>query len=42
VVVFSGAQEDFWRTYSLAVPVASGVTVARKPNIWPLAALVDT
>jgi peptide subunit release factor 1 (eRF1) len=42
VVVFSGAQEDFWRTYSLAVPVASGVTVARKPYIWPLAALVDT
>jgi rubrerythrin len=41
VVVFSGAEEDFWRTYSLAVPVASGVTVARKPYIWPLAALVD-
>jgi rRNA maturation endonuclease Nob1 len=41
VVVFSGAGEDFWRAYSLAVPVASGVTVARKPYIWPLAALVD-
>ncbi|MBE9506860.1 MAG: host attachment protein [Chloroflexi bacterium] len=41
VVVFSGAQEGFWRTYSLAVPVASGVTVARKPYVWPLAALVD-
>lgn len=41
VVVFSGAEADFWRTYSLAVPVASGVTVARKPYIWPLAALVD-
>jgi len=41
VAIFSCAQEDFWRTYSLAVPVASGVTVARKPYIWPLAALVD-
>ncbi|MFQ6100831.1 MAG: host attachment protein [Anaerolineae bacterium] len=41
VIVFSGAKEEFWRTYSLAVPVASGVTVARKPYVWPLAALVD-
>nr|HID13867.1 hypothetical protein [Anaerolineae bacterium] len=41
VAVFSCAEERFWRTYSLAVPVASGVTVARKPYIWPLAALVD-
>ncbi|MBU0703349.1 MAG: host attachment protein [Chloroflexi bacterium] len=41
VVVFACAQEEFWRVYSLAVPVASGVTVARKPYIWPLAALVD-
>ena len=41
MVIFSGAQEEFWRTYSLAVPVVSGVTVARKPYIWPLAALVD-
>ncbi len=41
VVVFSGAKEGFWRTYSLAVPVVSGVTVARKPYIWPLATLVD-
>jgi peptide subunit release factor 1 (eRF1) len=41
VVVFSGTKEDFWRIYSLAVPIASGVTVARKPYIWPLAAMVD-
>ena len=40
-VIFSCAAEDFWRTYSLAVPIASGVTVARKPYVWPLAALVD-
>ncbi len=41
VAIFSGAEEGFWHMYSLAVPVASGVTVARKPYIWPLAALVD-
>lgn len=41
VVVFSCTEEGFWRAHSLAVPVASGVTVARKPYIWPLAALVD-
>ncbi len=41
VVIFSGAREGFWRTYSLAVPVTSGVTVARKPYIWPMAALMD-
>jgi len=42
VVIFSNAEEGFWHTYALAVPVTSGVTVARKPYIWPLAALVDT
>ena len=42
VVIFSGAEDEFWRTYSLAVPIVSGVTVARTPYIWPLAALVDT
>ena len=41
VVVFSCKKENFWRTYSFAIPVASGVTVARKPYIWPLTALVD-
>jgi len=41
VIVFSGVEDKFWRTYSLAIPVVSGVTVARKPYIWPLAALVD-
>jgi len=42
VAVFSCAAADFWRTYSLAVPVASGVTIARRPYISPLAALLDT
>jgi peptide chain release factor subunit 1 len=41
VVVFSGAAAGFWRTYSLAIPVASGVTTARRPYISPLAALMD-
>lgn len=41
VVVFSCADADFWRAYSLAVPVASGVTVARRPYLSPLAALMD-
>lgn len=41
VVVFSCAEEKFWRSYALAVPVASGVTVAGKPYVWPLAALLD-
>ena len=41
VVVFSCVEDSFWRAYSLAVPAASGVTVARKPHIGPLAALVD-
>lgn len=42
VAVFSGAAADFWRVYVLPLPVASGVTVARRPYISPLAALLDT
>jgi len=41
VAIFSAMGEGFWHTYSFAVPVTSGVTVARKPHIWPLAALLD-
>jgi len=41
-VVFSCAASDFWRDYVLAVPVASGVTLARRPYLSPLAALMDT
>ena len=40
VVIFSGAKEDFWRIYSLAVPIASGVTVARKRIGWLLMLLL--
>jgi len=41
IAVFSCAADPFWRAYSLAVPVASGAAVARKPYVWPLAALLD-
>jgi protein required for attachment to host cells len=39
--VFSCRHDGFWRAYSLAVPIASGVTVAHRPYISPLAELVD-
>jgi rubrerythrin len=41
VVIFSCKEADFWRSYSLAIPVPSGVTVAQRPYISPLAELVD-
>ncbi len=39
--VFSCQEQDFWRAHSLAVPVRSGVTVAHRPYMKPLAALAD-
>ncbi len=42
VAVFSCRAADFWRAYVLPIPVASGVTVARRPYVSPLAALLDT
>jgi peptide subunit release factor 1 (eRF1) len=39
--VFSCQEEDFWRAYSLAIAIPSGVTVAHRPYITPLAELVD-
>ena len=41
VAIFSCAKGGFWRAYTLAVPVASGATVARKPYVSPLAGLMD-
>jgi peptide subunit release factor 1 (eRF1) len=41
VAVFSCTGEGFWRAFSLPVPVTSRVTTARKPYVWPLAALVE-
>jgi peptide chain release factor subunit 1 len=42
VAAFSCSQEGLWRAYSLAIPVNSRATVARKPYIGPLAALMET
>lgn len=39
LVIFSRQAEDIWYDYSLAVPVRSGVTVARRPYISPLVEL---
>jgi hypothetical protein len=36
LAVFSRQAEDIWHTFSLAVPVRSGTTVARRPYISPL------
>lgn len=41
VALFSCAAADFWRDYVLPIPVPSGVTVARRPYISPLAALLN-
>lgn len=41
VVIFSCQASGLWRVYTLAIPVASGVTVARRPYLSPLVALVD-
>ena len=41
IAVFSCQDGDFWRDYSLAIPVSSGATVAHRPYISPLAELVD-
>jgi peptide chain release factor subunit 1 len=41
VAVFSCSSEGFWRAHSLPVSVTSRVTTARKPYVWPLAALVE-
>jgi hypothetical protein len=40
-VVFSCAADDYRRTYTLAVPVASGATIARRPYLSPLVALMN-
>ncbi len=42
IVLFSCAAEDYWRQYSLAVPVESRAIVSDKPYITPLAGLWDT
>lgn len=39
LVIFSRQAEGIWYVYSLAVPVRSGVTIARRPYISPLVEL---
>ena len=41
VVVFSCRGEDFWRSYSLAVPVHSYAYVSHRPYIKPLTDVLD-
>ncbi len=41
VVVFSGSVAGLWRAIALPIPVASGVTVARRPYLSPLVGLMD-
>jgi peptide chain release factor subunit 1 len=41
VAVFSCHSDRFWRAYSLGAPVTSRATTARKPYVWPLAALAE-
>jgi peptide subunit release factor 1 (eRF1) len=42
VAVFSCTADKFWRTFTLAVPVADRVFVGPKPYLTPLAGLWDT
>ncbi len=42
IAIFTCAEEEYWRQYSLAVPVESRVVVSSKPFITPIAALWDT
>jgi peptide subunit release factor 1 (eRF1) len=42
VAVFSCAAEDFFRAYTLAVPVRSRVRVSDRPHVKPLADLLDS
>jgi peptide subunit release factor 1 (eRF1) len=41
VAIFSSAGQEYWRTYSLSVPVTSRAAVARRPYVGPLAALEE-
>lgn len=42
VAVFSCAAEDYWRAYSLAVPIRSRVRISDRPFVKPLADLLDS
>ena len=42
IAIFTCAEDDYWRQYSLAVPLESRVVVSNKPFVTPIAALWDT
>lgn len=42
VAVFSCAPDDFFRAYSLAIPVHNQVLVGNRPHVKPLASLLDS
>jgi peptide chain release factor subunit 1 len=42
VAIYSCATEDFFRAYSLAIPVRDRVRVSHQPHVKPLADLLDT
>jgi len=41
VAVFSCAPDNFIRAYSLAIPIHNQVTISDRPNVKPLASLLD-
>ena len=41
VAVFSCASDDFFRAYSLAIPIRNQVIVSDRPHVKPLASLLD-
>ncbi len=41
VAVFSCAPDDFFRAYSLAIPIRNQVMVGDRPHVKPLASLLD-
>jgi peptide subunit release factor 1 (eRF1) len=41
VVVFSCTPDNFFRAYSLAIPIRNQVVVANRPHVKPLASLLD-
>jgi rubrerythrin len=41
LAIFSNQREDFWKVYSLAVPIVDSVSIGPKPYLTPLANLWD-
>jgi hypothetical protein len=41
LAIFSNQQENFWKVYSLAVPIVDSISIGLKPHLTPLANLWD-